>query len=91
MISNVTADKVAVAIHSALDTISKLLGRPVQGETNNSGKIYGSAKPVPALGCEFLTLDGQRGARETDIGSRRLKACVIPKHMNMQDVQVFSS
>ena len=82
-------EQIAGAVDSSLQTTAELLDRPTQGEPSRNLKDVGPANPVPALGREFLTLDDQRRAQRTDISSSRFKACMIPKHMNVQYVEVF--
>ncbi|KAL6694214.1 hypothetical protein J3F84DRAFT_400685 [Trichoderma pleuroticola] len=60
-----------------------------QNKPESAGLDVDSSVPLLALGREFLTLDDQRRAQKTDISSRRFKACVIPKHMNVQYMEVF--
>lgn len=79
--------QIAGAIDSALHTTAELLGR--QNKPENVGSELDTSAPLLALGREFLTLDDQRRAQKTDISSRRFKACVIPKHMNVQYMEVF--
>ncbi|KAK8092475.1 FAD/NAD(P)-binding domain-containing protein [Apiospora kogelbergensis] len=79
---------IAGAIDSACRTTAELLGRPVhEGSSTETGQL--GAVPVPALGREYLTADERRRGGKTDISSRRFKACVIPKHLNVQYVEVF--
>ncbi|KAK7989772.1 meiotic recombination protein DMC1 [Apiospora arundinis] len=79
---------IAGAIDSACTATAELLGRPVQeGCSKETGQL--GAAPVPALGREYLTADEKRLGGKTDISSRRFKACVIPKHLNVQYVEVF--
>ncbi|KAM6485694.1 hypothetical protein HDV62DRAFT_403108 [Trichoderma sp. SZMC 28011] len=78
---------IAGAIDSALHTTAELLGR--QNKPESVGSDGDTSTPLLALGREFLTLDDQRRAQKTDISSRRFKACVIPKHMNVQYMEVF--
>lgn len=82
-------EQIAGAIDSAFHTTAQLLGRPIQAKIETIDTDTGSISPLLALGREFLTLDDQRRAQKTDISSRRFKACVIPKHMNVQYMEVF--
>ena len=44
---------------------------------------------LAALGREYFSANQKRLRDKTDISSRGLKACVIPKHLNVQYVDVF--
>lgn len=70
-----------------MHTTAELLGR--QNNPESADSDVDSSVPLLALGREFLTPDDQRRAQKTDISSRRFKACVIPKHMNVQYMDVF--
>ncbi|KAI1171031.1 hypothetical protein F4777DRAFT_594441 [Nemania sp. FL0916] len=79
---------IAGAVDSALHATGEILGYATQGEAADQREAT-SGKAITPLGREFLTPDAQRRAQKTDISSRRFKACVIPKHMNVQYVEVF--
>ncbi|KAI1109312.1 hypothetical protein F5Y14DRAFT_458285 [Nemania sp. NC0429] len=79
---------IAGAVDSALHATGEVLGHATQDEATKQSEIA-VASCITPLGREFLTLDAQRRAQRTDISSRRYKACVIPKHMNVQYVEVF--
>jgi hypothetical protein len=74
-------------VDSSLHTTAELLAD--QGKIKKYSKDRGLAQSLPALGREFLSLDDHYRAQKTDISSRRMKACVIPAHMNVQYVEVF--
>ena len=78
--------QIAGAIESAWRTTAELLGCPVQGET---GDMPTAQSGVVALGREYFSADQKRIGKKTDISSRRFKACVIPKHLNVQYVDIF--
>lgn len=72
---------------SSLHTTAELLTN--QGEIKKYSKDRVKDQSLPALGREFLSLDDHHRAQKTDISSRRIRACVIPAHMNVQYVEVF--
>ncbi|KAH7182312.1 uncharacterized protein B0J16DRAFT_270721 [Fusarium flagelliforme] len=52
-----------------------------------TGEVLG--RGVAALGREYFSADQKRAESKTDISSRLFKACVIPKHLNVQYVDMF--
>ncbi|UNI18426.1 hypothetical protein JDV02_004696 [Purpureocillium takamizusanense] len=82
---------IAGAIDSALHTTAEILDRPLDGKKKSRMQQAG-LKPdstLAALGREFLTPDEKQFKNTTAISSRRFKACVIPKNMNIQYVEMF--
>ncbi|KAF5532972.1 amino acid oxidase [Fusarium napiforme] len=77
---------IAGAVESAWRTTAELLGYPVQEETVDMA--IGQSRLV-ALGREYFSADQNRIGKRTDISSRTFKACVIPKHLNVQYVDIF--
>ncbi|KAK9772550.1 putative Amine oxidase domain-containing protein [Seiridium cardinale] len=75
---------IAGALDSALKTTAELLDRPIHGEEPK--QEFHSGRSLSPLGREFLTMNDALRAEQTDISSRRYKACVIPMHMNVQYV-----
>ena len=72
---------------SGLIDFSWQIAGAIDSAWRTTGEVLGHG--VAALGREYFSADQKRLGSKTDISSRRFKACVIPKHLNVPYVDMF--